>query len=204
MFPKTLATMFLVVLCTFANGQEKNFKVFKAWFGGGYAISGGYGARGGFLMFAEPAVRLTDQVLLGVRLEIAGVQKGYKDEVTLFDTEVSYTGSTSLHIQYYLSDKSVRPFLGLGMGRFSVSTYGGSPTKGTVDSFDFYEKVNEVKFGLVTRAGVDVGHFSFSLDLNLLGPTTLRNEFNSNKLQVRNSYVGVRFGGVFGGGHKGL
>jgi hypothetical protein len=46
-----------------------------------------------------------------------------------------------------------------------------------------------------------VSHFTLSLDLNLIGASTLEGS-NGGELKTKNNYIGIRFGGFFGGGRK--
>ena len=67
----------------------------------------------------------------------------------------------------------------LASASVSAGTTGGSS-----------EVAAATKFGFYPRVGFDAGHFTLSLDYNLVPETN----------GIKNSYIGIRFGGFFGGG----
>jgi hypothetical protein len=96
-----------------------------------------------------------------------------------------------LNGQYYFNNNNFRPFVGLGFGMFnlastsvSVDVGGGSNVSGEIAA--------ATKFGFYPRVGFDAGHFQLSLDYNIVPETN----------GIKNSYIGIRFGGFFGGGRN--
>lgn len=88
------------------------------------------------------------QLFTGASIDVAGI--------------TSYT----LNGQYYFGEGSFRPFVGAGLGIYSLSvittkfTSQGVTPSGTIAS--------ESSFGFYPRVGFDYGHFNISIDYNLV------------------------------------
>lgn len=184
----------LLITVTAANAQE--FKKFRVGVGAGYAIPGGNGAKGGVLFTIEPSYRISDQILLGLRWESAALIRGYSESVPDgIDLNIAAIGSFAASGQYYFSNEGFRPFVGAGLGLFTLAAIkyddgsgSGTTTIGTSES----------KFGFFPRVGFDAGHFTLAIDYNIIPATKIDGDDGSFK----NSYIGIRVGGFFGGGKK--
>lgn len=175
---------------------DREFKPFKVGIGLGYGVPGaGEGAGGGLLAYLEPAYRATDQVLVGLRLEgaflVRGVQ-GVRNRDVAGDASsiLSYT----LNTQYYFSNENVRPFVGAGVGLFTLAatefnTAANDPNANQVGA--------ETRFGFYPRVGVDAGHFNLTLDYNFVPSTEI-----PGGGEVANNYLGIRLGASIGGGRN--
>lgn len=184
-----------MITCTTAFAQD--LKPFKVGIGLGYAAPGntGAGAGGGALFFIEPAYRANDNILIGLRLESAIIARGVKgvgdgDVSGDASSNVSYT----LNTQYYFSDNYVRPFIGAGLGLFSLASVKFN-TSIPDNSVNANEVKAETRFGFYPRIGIDAGHFNFSIDYNFIPKTNIRGIG-----EVRNNYLGIRAGFSIGGG----
>lgn len=176
------------------NDYDREFRPFKVGIGIGYGVPGaGEGAGGGFLAYLEPAYRATDQVLVGLRLEGAFLVRGVEG---VRDRDVSGDASSiasySLNTQYYFNNENVRPFVGAGVGLFTLAatefnTAANDPNANEVGA--------ETRFGFYPRIGVDAGHFNLTLDYNFIPPTDV-----PGGGEVRNNYLGIRLGVAIGGG----
>lgn len=194
-----LISLLTIGACSVAYSQEYNytrqFKPFKVGFGAGYAVPGkGDGAGGGALLYLEPAYRASDQVLVGLRLESALIVRGVQGVNSSNDIkgDASSNVSYTLNGQYYFSNEKVRPFIGAGVGLFSLAsvefnTAASDPTARDVDA--------QTVFGFYPRLGIDAGHFNLSLDYNIVPPSDV-----PGGGEVRNSYLGIRAGFSLGGG----
>jgi hypothetical protein len=188
----TLLFALCVMLTIGANAQE--FKPFRVGVGAGYAIPGGNGAKGGVLFYMEPSYRLQDQISLGLRLEWAAMARGYSESVEDAEFKVSTSGSYTVNGQYYFNNNSFRPFVGLGLGIYSIKAASIEFDGQTQDlGLD-----DETKFGFYPRVGFDAGHFTLSIDYNIVGAT----EIEGAEGKFKNSYIGIRLGGFFGGGRN--
>jgi hypothetical protein len=186
----TLLAFCVVVAGLAANAQD--FKKFKVGLGLGYALAGGEGAKGGVLVYAEPAYRVKDNFSIGLRLESAIITRGFSEDIGSIDLDVAGIGSYTLNGQYYFNNNSFRPFVGAGFGLYSLAAIefdvAGQGAQTAVDSGS--------KFGFYPRVGFDYGHFNMTLDYNLIPAS----EVEGGDGEFKNSYLGVRIGFSIGGG----
>jgi hypothetical protein len=185
---KRIATVLLLVIVTAAGAIAQEYKAFRVGLGLGYAMASGKGAKGGALFYLEPGYRVNDQILANLRIEGAVVGRGFADENSA-EIEVAALASYTLNGQYYFNNNNFRPFVGAGFGMFSLASASVSASSGGGSS----ESVAAAnKIGFYPRIGFDAGHFTLALDYNLVPETN----------GIKNSYIGIRFGGFFGGGRK--
>lgn len=187
---KLLLLVLGVVLFTgVSNAQE--YKPFKLGLGLGYAKPSGEGAGGGVLFAIEPAYRINDAIAVALRMEWAVMAKiAYDGSESSASANASYT----VNGQYYLSNNKVRPYVGAGLGIFSLASVAVNSTSGGGDV--------GAKFGFYPRIGVDIGHFNINLDYNLIPATTAEDmDITSGEdIEIKNSYLGIRIGAyIFGG-----
>lgn len=184
----------LAITATLTYGQD--FKPFKVGIGVGYAVpaSTGSGAGGGALFFIEPAYRAADNISIGLRLESAIIARGISgvgnDDIS---GDASSNLSYTLNGQYYFNDNYVRPFVGAGLGLFSLAALKFNTASGNTVEAD--EAAAATRFGFYPRVGIDAGHFNFTIDYNIIPKTTI-----PNVGEVRNHYLGIRLGFSIGGG----
>jgi hypothetical protein len=160
----TLLICMLTVACVFAHAQE--YKKFKVGLGVGYASASGSGASGGLLWYMEPAYRISDQLLVGLRIEGAVITRGASDDLGDLELDIAGISSYTINGQYYFNNNSFRPFVGLGIGMFSMAAV-------KIDASASAAAAAETKFGLYPRVGFDYGHFNMSFDYNLIPATTI-------------------------------
>lgn len=184
---KRISTVLLLIVVTAAGAIAQEYKAFRVGVGLGYALASGKGAKGGVLFNIEPGYRVNDQILANLRIEGAVIGRGYADE-TSASVDVAALASYTLNGQYYFNNNSFRPFVGAGFGMYSLAS--ASVTAGTGGGSTAIAAAT--KFGFYPRIGFDAGHFMLSLDYNLVPETN----------GIKNSYIGIRFGGFFGGGRK--
>ena len=164
---KRISTVLLLVLVTAAGSIAQEFKAFRVGTGLGYAMASGKGAKGGVLWALEPGYRVNDQILANFRIEGAVIGRGYADE-TSASVDVAALGSYSLNGQYYFNNNNFRPFVGVGVGLFSLAAVsvdanqGGGSTQAVAASN---------KVGFYPRLGFDAGHFTLNLDWNKIRAT---------------------------------
>ncbi len=187
---KRISTVLLLMIVTAAAAIAQEYKSFRVGTGLGYAMASGKGAKGGVLFYLEPGYRVNDQILANLRMEGAVVGRGYVNESTsTASVSVAALGSYTLNGQYYFNNNNFRPFAGLGFGLYSLAA--ASVTAGTTGGSSTAVAAAN-KIGFYPRVGFDAGHFTLSLDYNLVPETS----------GIKNSYIGIRFGGFFGGGRK--
>ena len=192
---KRILTVVVLVAITAFAAKAQEFKKFKVGLGAGYAMTSGEGAKAGVLLYLEPAYRIQDQILVGLRWEAAAVVRGYDATVEAETASASLSGSTGLFGQYYFSNNTFRPFVGFGVGTNKIATAAAS------FEGEAFAGISESKIGFFPRVGFDAGHFTLSLDYNIIGASTLTGT-SGTELKTKNNYIGIRFGGFIGGGRK--
>ena len=124
---------------------------------------------------------------------------GYDDNGDPIDASVKASGSYLATADYYFTDHySIRPFAGAGAGIFTIAG---------VESTSSSDKVSVgSKFGGMVRAGVELSHFRFGVEYNIV-PKTSFSGYDSDGnptdgLTSGNSYIGIKIGVCFGGGRR--
>ncbi|MEX2233702.1 MAG: outer membrane beta-barrel protein [Cyclobacteriaceae bacterium] len=191
---KRISTVLLLILVTAAGAAAQEFNPFKLGVGLGYAMPGGEGAGGGVLFAIEPAYRVNDAIAVGFRMEWAAVIRGLSTSIDSYDASAAAIGSYTVNGNYYFSNGNFRPYVGAGVGLFTLAAAAveASGTGGSAGA------AAESKIGFYPRVGFDAGHFNISIDYNIIGKTT----FEGSDLEMKNSYIGIRIGGFFFGGRK--
>jgi outer membrane protein W len=180
---------------------QSGHKPFKVDVSVGYAIPGGTGAKGGVLFAIEPKYAVIPNLSVGLRFEGAVVARfaGYDAEGNVNDVSVKASGSYLATADYYYPTHSViRPFSGVGTGIFSIASATVNSSSGNVSAGS--------KFGAMIRSGVEISHFRFGVEYNLV-PKTKFDGYDSQGnpttgLTSSNSYVGIKIGVCFGGGRQ--
>lgn len=196
-----LSLVVVVAAAVSSYAQTTVYKPFRVGLGGGYAIPGGEGSKGGILFYVEPAYAINDNLQFGLRLETALIVRGYASDVngtSNSNIDVAGVGSYTVNGQYYFNTNRFRPFIGAGLGLFSFASASFSDANGNVDDSS---SASFSKLGFYPRVGFDAGHFTLSLDFNIVGANDVELP-GGGKNSFKNNYVGIRFGGFFGGGKK--
>lgn len=197
---KKITSVLCLVLLVAVAANAQEFKKFRVGVGAGYAKAGGQGGGGGVLFTVEPGYRVMDALLVNLRWESAAVIRGTVDD-TGADFDVAGIGSYTLNGQYFLSNNNFRPFVGVGFGMFNLAAVkveaNSSGSAGTAAS-------SETKFGVYPRLGFDFRHFTVNIDYNIVPNTkaTVSTGTGTSTAEFKNSYIGFRLGGYFGGGRK--
>lgn len=180
----------LVVLAFFVwlTAGAQDYRKFKFGMGLGYAAASQ--SNGGIAMYFEPMFRITDNIAVGTKFEYAGL-------ATAKSTESSVNiGSLSINGQYYLSNKKFRPFIGAGLGFYSMAP---------MDLLLGFSLESVTAFGFYPRIGFDLGHFNFTLDYNIISQKapatiTLIGIPIGTVAERDANYLGIKIGFSLGGG----
>ncbi len=184
--------LLIVIAMTFVSFSSfsQSYSPFQLYVGFGYAVpSGG----GGVLIDIEPAYRINDQMAVGLRLETALMAK----EVNDVSASISAVGSYTVNGKYYLSDSGFRPYVGLGLGIYSLGNFEIDTNGNGSGGIDVGSK-----FGFYPRIGFDAGHFNMNLDYNIVGKSTLEDGLGGTAGEVKNTYIGIRVGFFLFGGEN--
>jgi hypothetical protein len=198
---KLLAIVLFGSVLVISAKAQKDLKPFKVDVGVGYAIPGGEGAKAGVLFAVEPKYAVIPNFSAGIRFEAAVVARfnGYNENGDPVGGSVKGSGSYLLTGDYYFSNKySFRPFIGGGAGIFSIASIEVDETSGEVSG--------GTKFGGLIRTGVEVSHFRFGIEYNLVPKTKFTGYDGDGNpttgLTSKNGYIGIKIGVCFGGGPK--
>jgi len=188
----------LFVLVGFsASAQE--FKPFKVNVSVGFAKPLNAGVSGGVLFAVEPKYGLSDNFDLGLRVEVASVARGIKYNGNTTTGDVGAFASYLLTGNYLFGKGNVRPFLGVGVGLYSVAS-GGTVTVVDGQTPQNVNLVSDTKFGGMIRGGIKAGHFVAAVEYNA-APTT-DNTLANTTITSENAYLGIKVGVDIGGGRK--
>jgi Outer membrane protein beta-barrel domain len=181
----------------YAIAQSDN-KPFKVDVSAGYAITSGSGSKGGVLFVVEPKYAVMPNLSLGLRLETAVVARfdGYDQNGDPQDVSVKASASYLATGDYYFNDNySFHPFVGAGVGVFTLASASSNSDGVSTGS----------KFGGMIRAGIEVSHFRFGIEYNIIPKTTF-DGFDNNgdpaTLTSKNGYIGIKLGVCLGGGPR--
>jgi hypothetical protein len=189
---KKLSLLLSLTLLIGVAANAQDFKKFRLATGIGYAAPGGAGAGGGLLYDIEPGYRISDALCVSLRWEGAVVVRGLSADVATYNASAAAIGSYTVNGIYYLNNNKFRPYVGAGVGLFSLAAVTVSSTGGGAAA--------ESKVGFYPRVGFDWGHFNINIDYNLVGSTSFTDVISGQKLETKNSYIGIRIGGFFFGG----
>lgn len=181
--------------------QESDLKPFKVDISLGYAMPSGGGSKSGALFAIEPKYAVMENLSLGLRLEVAVVARfgGYDQNGDPQDVDVKGSGSYLATADYYFKNNyKFRPFAGAGVGVFTLASAESNSNSSGLDASS--------KFGGMIRAGIEVSHFRFGIEYNMVPHTTF-DGYDSNGdpatgLVSKSSYLGIKVGVCFGGGPK--
>jgi outer membrane protein X len=194
---KHFCTLLLALVAFTATAQE--FKPFKVNLSVGYAQPIGAGVSGGLLIAAEPKYGITDNIDLGLRFEAAIVARGIEVAGNTTTSDVGAFGSYLLTGNYLIGKGGFRPFVGLGVGLFSIGSAGTITVEDGQGAEDV-TFVSDTKFGGMIRAGFKAGHFVLGVEYNAV-PTT-ETQFRNATITSENAYLGIKLGFDIGGGRK--
>ena len=183
---KKLLLSVLGVMMFVGVSTAQEYKPFKLGLGLGYTMPSNGG--GGILFDFEPAYRINDAIAVGLRIETAAMARSIGDE----EGSVSGNASYTLNGQYYLSNNKFRPYVGVGLGIYSLASVSVGTTSGVAAGSEF---------GFYPRIGFDLGHFNVNLDYNLI-PASEGFDGNGESVDIKNSYLGIRVGAFIFGGQR--
>lgn len=188
----------LMLVTLSATAQE--FKPFKVNLSVGYAKPFNAGVSGGFLVAVEPKYGLSDNFDIGVRLEVASVARGIKYNGNTTTGDLGTYSSALLTGNVLFGKGGIRPFLGLGVGPYSV---GAAGTVVIVDNGQPNQNltfVSDTKFGGMIRGGIKAGHFVAAAEFNFIPSTNVT--ISNQSINSNNAYLGIKIGADIGGGRK--
>ena len=193
-----LASLFMLVALS-ATAQE--YKPFKVNLSVGYAKPLSGGVSGGVLFAVEPKYGVSDHVDIGLRLESAIVARGIQINGNTTTGDVGAFSSALLTGNYLFGTGNIRPFLGAGIGVYSIGAGGTVVINNNGQSPQTVDLVSATRFGGMIRGGIKAGHFVAAVEYNA-APTT-SSTTGTTRITHENAYLGVKVGFDIGGGRVG-
>ncbi|WP_461116325.1 outer membrane beta-barrel protein [Spirosoma jeollabukense] len=188
----------LMLVAMSATAQE--YKPFKVNVSIGYAKPFNAGVSGGFLAAVEPKYGLSDRFDLGLRLELASVARGIQQNGNTTTGDVGTYVSYLVTGTYLFGTGGVRPFLGAGVGVYTIGAAGTVVISSNGQANQNITLVSDTKFGGMIRAGIKAGHFVAAVEYNAV-PTS-KNNTSSLEVTSENAYLGIKVGVDIGGGRR--
>ena len=191
-----LSVFFMSVLLVHAQSGDRIFNPWKVDVSLGVALPQDGG--GGGLFAAEPKYAIMDQFWAGLRIEEAIMGRSFPNGDGTNSTKIMGSGSYVLTGDFYFTTTDFRPFIGVGGGIYRLAS-------GTIDdnSGGSTTIAAATKLGALVRAGFELGHFRMGVEYNLIGNSdqTLYdfNTGNTFTSTIKNGYIGIKAGIVFGG-----
>lgn len=196
---KYLTGLFTLITLS-ATAQEQEYKPFKVNVSVGIAKPLNAGVSGGVLFAVEPKYGLSDHIDIGLRLEVAAVARGIEISGNTTKSDVGAFSSYLLTGNYLFGTGGIRPFLGVGVGFYSVASAGSVTVTNGQNPPQDVNFVSDTKFGGMIRGGIKAGHFVAAVEYNA-APTTATTLGNA-KITSENAYLGIKVGFDIGGGRR--
>jgi outer membrane protein X len=189
---KVLFVALAIAMISISSVNAQSYKPFKVGLGFLYAVPTGEGAGGGIGFYLEPKYNINDKFDAGLLIESALLAQAATDL-----TSASISGVTSYSItgDYMLGSGKVRPFIGTGIGIYSLGSI-DVPTDinmqtGAVTTASYSLGS---KFGFSPRVGINLSHFQIELQYHIIT--------GQDKNLMSKNYLAIKMGIEFGGGLK--
>ncbi|MDR2653271.1 MAG: hypothetical protein LBC68_13365 [Prevotellaceae bacterium] len=160
--------LFIAVLfCGVAlSAQSQEFKPFRVDLGVGYGLPFAKSLDGGVQFYVEPKYEVAPQLAVGLRWE-GSLFGGAEQDGQSVDMKLS--SSYMVTGDYYFNNNTFRPFVGLGLGLYSIGGASVDAVEVEGDGVEVELNASKNNFGALLRAGFDVSHFRFTLSYNYGG-----------------------------------
>jgi len=179
---KKLWILLLVLMPTLSIAQNVGFRL-DAGLGAGLSFSGlkSYG----IAAFTEPKVTIGPNITAGIRFE-GDVLFGGKvmDEAESLEVGMSTRAAILLRGEYFIGQNKTRPFVGLGLGRYTVANTSASGTGAA-------SIVAGNNFGVAPELGFAFGNFKLSAMYHIVGGTTILAMEVGDPKEISNNYLGI-------------
>ena len=167
---RSLLTLLSLLTVLAGSPQAQDFKPFQFYLTTGPQPSLSNGDVG-VTFTLEPAYQIGDNISVGLRLQVGGFSRAVEGDVEGSPYSIvraSVGNSVTLNGKYYFTTTSFRPYVGFGLGLYSLKSLLGG---GSTDDSLYLSVEDANKFGFYPRIGFDWWQFNFNVDLNLVGPT---------------------------------
>ncbi len=151
----------------------------------GAALSFGELKSYGIAAFTEPKVTIGPSITAGVRFEGDALFGGsIVEDAQDLEVGMSTRAAILLRGEYFIGQNNTRPFVGLGLGRYTLAntTASGSGAASIVASNNF---------GVAPELGFAFGNFKLSAMYHIVGGKTLVNVDVGEPKEISNNYLGI-------------
>jgi hypothetical protein len=159
----------------------------------GFRLDAGLGAAlsfegmnsSGIAAFTEPKVTIGSNITAGIRFEgdvMFGGNIDYQSEN--FNVGMSTRAAILLRGEYFIGQQHIRPFVGLGMGRYTLASTSATGT-GAASIMAGHN------FGVAPEIGVAFGNLKLSAMYHFVGGGTLVDIDLGNPREISNNYLGL-------------
>ncbi|TAE31744.1 MAG: hypothetical protein EAZ91_06420 [Cytophagales bacterium] len=178
---KSLLWLALVLTVGASYAQAQTYRKFKVDMTSGYSrpTSGVGDVSGGLNLSIEPKYNVTDQIAVGLKFEATVLASA--DRIGSDGLLLAVVRSSSLTGEYYFGSKTVRPYLGVGVGLYRPAI---------IDTSEGFESIDigaERQFGFAPRLGLQMGHFRLGVEYNMVKDS---------------NFFSIKTGTTIGGGRK--
>jgi hypothetical protein len=163
-------------------GQDIGFRLDA---GLGAALSFGEMKSYGMAAYTEPKMTIGPNITAGIRFEgdvLFGGNIDYNAEE--FDVGMSTRAAILLRGEYFLGSNHTRPFVGLGLGRYTLANTSASGTGAAAILAGH-------NFGAAPEVGIAFGNFKLSAMYHILGGATLVDIEAGDPRKISNNYLGL-------------
>ena len=139
----------------------------------------------GIAAFTEPKVTIGPSITAGIRFE-GDVLFGGKvaDEAENLEVGMSTRAAILLRGEYFIGQGKARPFVGLGVGRYTLANTTASGTGSA-------SIVAGNNFGVAPELGFAFGNFKLSAMYHIVGGSTLLTMEAGDPQEISNNYLGI-------------
>lgn len=179
---KKLIVLVLLTMPTFLMAQNIGFRLDA---GLGAALSFGGLRSYGVAAFTEPKVTIGQSITAGVRFEGDALFGGTIDEdAENLEVGLSTRAAVLLKGEYYVGAGKVRPFVGIGVGRYTIANTSATGTgSASIAAGNF--------FGAAPELGIAFGGFKLSAMYHLVGGNTLVEMSVGDPKEISNHFLGI-------------
>lgn len=158
----------------------------------------------GLLFNIEPKLKVSEHLYMGLRIAIAINSQSFENQDStqfIISNEFDH-GFVSIlpTLDYYWQKENLTPYLGLGIGPYSLANEIDIISRGRSNPEDdlFSLKVG-YRLGILIRGGIELKKIRFGLEYNLVPKITMESPIENKKIgTVNSSYLGLTFGLRFG------
>lgn len=175
----------LFILSPLAISAQVGFRL-DAGLGG--ALTFGSFKAYGISAFSEPKVTIGPNITAGIRLEGDVLVGGNIDDAGEdVSVGMSTRAATLIKGEYYVSQSKVRPYVGLGLGRYTAANVSASGTGAASITAGNH-------FGVAPEIGIALGYFRLSAIYHIIGGQDILTLSTGGTEEISRNYLVIQMG----------